>query len=113
MQGIKRFEGMIQMAKKHNIAINDRSILWYTTEDKEYLFNGKMDQYILDRFDNYTGVVCYNDEIASKFIEILKNHLKVKDDISVVSFDNSFLAKTPYIILLNRLPLETNRNNCC
>ncbi|NMB42922.1 MAG: substrate-binding domain-containing protein [Clostridiales bacterium] len=94
MQGIKRFEGMIQMAKKHNIAINDRSILWYTTEDKEYLFNGKMDQYILDRFDNCTGVVCYNDEIASKFIEILKrNHLKVKDDISVVSFDNSFLAK--------------------
>ncbi|NLJ91271.1 MAG: substrate-binding domain-containing protein [Clostridiales bacterium] len=94
MQGIKRFEGMIQMAKKHNIAINDRSILWFTTEDMEYLFNGKMDQYILSRFNNCTGVVCYNDEIASNFIEILKrNQLKVKDNMSVVSFDNSFLAK--------------------
>ena len=94
IQGIRRFKGMIRMAKKHNIPINDRSILWFTTEDLEFLNNGSMDQVIFDRFKSCTGVVCYNDETASWFIEILKKEkVKVAEDISLVSFDNSFLAK--------------------
>jgi GntR family transcriptional regulator, arabinose operon transcriptional repressor len=94
IQGIKRFSGMINMAKEHQIPIDDGRILWYTTEDLKYLFDGRFDQYILERFYECTGVVCYNDQIAANFIQVLKRKgIKVYDEISLVSFDNSFLAK--------------------
>ena len=38
IQGIKRYEGLIKTLKSKNIALNDNSIIWYTTEDFKYLF---------------------------------------------------------------------------
>lgn len=94
IQGIKRYEGIVNSLKEKEIPINDKSIIWYTTEDLNYLFNGTMDSIILDRLSDVTSVVCYNDQIASKLIQLLKrNNLKTPDDISIISFDNSFLAK--------------------
>lgn len=53
-----------------------------------------MDNMILDRLNNVTGIVCYNDQVASALIRLLKRGGKrVPEDFSLVSFDNSFLAK--------------------
>lgn len=94
IQGSKRYEGMQKSLKRHKVARDDSSILWYTTEDFKYLFDGSMDKMILERFKNLTAVVCYNDLVAAEFIQLLKrNNLSVPEDISLVSFDNSFLAK--------------------
>lgn len=94
MQGAKRYEGMQTSLKKHNIFRDDSSILWYTTEDFKYLFDGCMDKMILERFKDITAIVCYNDLVAAEMIQLLKrNNLYVPFDISLVSFDNSFLAK--------------------
>ncbi len=94
IQGIRRYEGIVNALNEKEIPINDNAIIWYTTEDLKYLFNGTMDNIIIDRLGNVTSVVCYNDQIASQLIHLLKrNNLSVPNDISIVSFDNSFLAK--------------------
>ncbi|MDF2586772.1 MAG: GntR family transcriptional regulator with LacI sensor [Anaerocolumna sp.] len=94
LQGLKRYEGILKSIKKHNFVVDDTSIIWYTTEDFNYLFEGSMDTVILDRIKDITGIVCYNDQVASALIRLLKrNNLSVPDNYSIVSFDNSFLAK--------------------
>lgn len=94
IQGIRRYEGIVNSLNEKEIPIIDKSIIWYTTEDLKYLFNGTMDTIILDRLSDVTSVICYNDQIAAGLIGLLKrNNLFVPDDISIISFDNSFLAK--------------------
>jgi len=93
-QGIGRYEGFQRSMKKHNLTVNDNSVIWYTTEDFHYYFEGSMDKIILERLADVTGVFCYNDLVAAALIRLLKRNQKtVPDDISVVSVDNSFLAK--------------------
>lgn len=94
IQGIRRYEGMVQTLKEHQLPLDDTSVIWYTTEDLKYLFSGTMDTIILERFSNVSSVICYNDQIAAQFIGLLKrNNMNVPDDISILSFDNSFLSK--------------------
>lgn len=93
-QGHKRFEGMQLSLKKQKSALIDDAYLWYTTEDFKYLFNGSMDSMILERMAKITGVVCYNDQVSAALINLFKrNGIRVPEDKSIVSFDNSFLAK--------------------
>lgn len=94
MQGLKRYEGMQKALKSHQLKRDDSRIFWYTTEDFKRLFDGSMDTILLDRFKDITALVCYNDLAAAEMIQLLKrNNLSVPDDLSIVSFDNSFLAK--------------------
>lgn len=93
-QGIGRFEGFQKSVKKHHLTVNDSAIIWYTTEDFHYFFEGSMDNIILERLANVTGIMCYNDLVAAALIRLLKRNQKsVPEDISIVSVDNSFLAK--------------------
>jgi GntR family transcriptional regulator of arabinose operon len=94
IQGLKRYEGIQKSIKRAKKSMNDNSIIWYTTEDFQYLFEGSMDKVLLDRIKGTTGIVCYNDQVAAALNRLLKrNGLSVPEDISIVSFDNSFLAK--------------------
>lgn len=93
-QGIGRYEGLLKSTKNHDLTVNDNEVIWYTTEDFPYYFEGSMDKIILDRLKDVTGVVCYNDLAAAALIRLLKrNNISVPEDISIVSVDNSFLAK--------------------
>ena len=93
IQGVKRYEGVVKGMQKNDEHIKDDCILWYTTEDVRYLFEGSMDEMILKRLADSTAVVCYNDEIAAKLIDVLRRAGKrVPDDLSVVGFDNSPFA---------------------
>lgn len=94
IQGLKRYEGIIKSLKKNGIPLDDNSIFWYTTEDFKYLFNGPMDKILLSRLEHMTSIICYNDQVAAGLIKVLKRaNISVPDDISIISFDNSFLAK--------------------
>jgi GntR family transcriptional regulator, arabinose operon transcriptional repressor len=94
IQGVKRYEGVTRTLKKNNLTIEDNSIIWYTTEDFNNLFSGNSDKFIMERINGNTAMVCYNDQVAEGLIKLLKrNKVKVPEDISIVSFDNSFLAK--------------------
>ena len=74
-------------------AFEDSWVMWYVTEDLDTLFAPKDDERLLSRIGDSTGVVCYNDEIACKLLEVYaRNGIKVPEQVSIVSFDNSDLA---------------------
>jgi GntR family transcriptional regulator of arabinose operon len=93
MQGHKRYQGFVNAMYRHDIRVHDEAVIWYTTEDFVYLFKGDFDQIILNRIQGCTAVVCYNDLVAVEIISLLKrNGIRVPEDISVISFDNSSIA---------------------
>jgi GntR family transcriptional regulator of arabinose operon len=95
IQGQKRYQGFINKMKQHQLSISDESIIWYTTEDLDYLFCGKLDSVVLERLENVTGIVCYNDEIAAALIKLFKrNSVDYQNKYSIISFDNSTIASS-------------------
>jgi len=93
IQGHGRYKGILKALKINGLGIPEDEVIWYTTEDVEAMFEKNAGKYILKRLNGITGLVCYNDQIALKLMEILRNEgLRVPDDISLVSFDDSHLA---------------------
>ncbi len=100
MQGHGRYEGFITCMRDKDIPIDEESIVWFSTEDRSNLFIQPYSAVILNRLKNCTAVICYNDEVALQFLTLLKSvGLSVPQDYSVVSFDNSNLAKNSEIKL--------------
>ncbi|SCY69946.1 GntR family transcriptional regulator [Alkaliphilus peptidifermentans] len=101
MQGHRRYQGFVKCLREYNIEIPEKGVIWYSTEDRDDFFNDK--DYInilLRRLNNCSAVVCYNDQIAVRILDILKNNgLRVPDDYSIVSFDNSNIAQTAEVKL--------------
>lgn len=92
IQGHLRYEGYIKAHREKGISIHEDMIQWYTTEDAKNLFNNNSN--LINRLKHCTGMVCYNDQIAVKVLELLKKEgLDVPGDISMVSFDNSKLGQ--------------------
>ena len=76
---------------------DDHCIGWYDTEDLLLLqkkqATGFLTDFIRQKFSACSAIVCQDDEIAYWLVkELLRQGIHVPDDISVVSFDNSFLC---------------------
>lgn len=93
MRGHFRYSGFINTLQQYQLKFDDDNILWYVTEDLEKLFCPSNDQSILQRIGENTGIVCYNDEVAVKLIEVFqRNQKSVPKDYSMIGFDNSNLS---------------------
>lgn len=93
IQGHLRYAGCAKMLKKHSILLYEDNVVWYTTEDIKDSFADNFAQRVLSRIEGCSAVVCYNDQIALKVIDILaRNQKEVPRDISIISFDNSDLG---------------------
>ncbi len=92
-QGHLRYAGYVDAMMEAKLAIDETRIIWMDTEDIKHM--DKLQQKVIDRLKNCTGLFCYNDEVATGVIDILKKeNLRVPEDISIVSVDNSELAAT-------------------
>lgn len=92
VQGHGRYNGFVDAHNEQNISLSDQ-VIWFSTEEKSNFLSAENMSRWLKQFKHCTAIVCYNDEIASELIEILKTlGLSVPKDISIVSFDNSNLA---------------------
>ena len=90
IQGPQRYSGYIEALRDLNLPMDDRRIFWYNTEQKESLLSGAHLDPLLRSMEGCTAVVCYNDEIASRVVSLLlKEGVRIPDEIAVVSFDNS------------------------
>lgn len=94
-QGHQRYAGFTSALRDHGLPIEDRNIFWYRTEDKEEmthespLWTDKLSPILADN----TAVVCYNDEVASFVVQsLLRDNVKIPQEIAVVSFDNSIYS---------------------
>jgi GntR family transcriptional regulator of arabinose operon len=90
-QGHLRYTGFIRALEKAGLQADGRNIMWMDSESQ-------MDMevwadYLFQRLQGCTGLVCYNDEVAYRFTAICKDRgIKIPDDISIVGIDNSELS---------------------
>lgn len=108
LQGLERYQGLMASQRDFKIPFSDESILWFTSQELVML-EQKSDTSFLTAFlhrlrEQYSAVVCHNDEIAYYLIrEFSYAGIRVPEDISVVSFDNSYMSElgTPRITSLS------------
>ena len=97
IQGLERYSGYISALQEFGLPVKDELITWYTASSLESL-ESKSDTSFLTSFlrkrrDLYSAVICYNDEIAYWLIrEMRYANIRVPEDVSVVSFDNSYMS---------------------
>lgn len=93
-QGTKRMKGYLKAHRKNNIPINPGNIITYTTEEKHKKPVEELEKLLSNQGNSITGLVCYNDELAMKFLEVLRTKvIKVPEEISIVGYDDSVLAE--------------------
>lgn len=90
-QGHQRYAGYLESLMEAGIRIHDRQIVW---TDSEILSDFEQNEnWILHRLQGCTACVCYNDEVANKLVSVCrKNEIRVPEDLSVISIDNSDIA---------------------
>lgn len=99
-QGLDRYSGYLEAISEKGLAPEDAFIIWLDTEDLKKQVHIK--DKIRDRLCGCTAVFCYNDEVAALVMQVLEeNGRNVPDDISLVSMDDSDLAK------LTRPPIDS------
>lgn len=100
LQGHRRYQGFLRSLHTHGLLLSENAVVWYTTEDLPTLFAAGSGPALLRRFAGSTAVVCYNDQIALKTIDLLaQGGLRVPEDMSVVGFDDSDLCRVSSVPL--------------
>ena len=90
-QGLLRYQGFITELREAGIRTEDDRFVWYDTGDIGRF--DRMEQRILERLAGCSAVFCYNDSAAVEFMELLKKRgLRVPEDVSVISVDDTDLA---------------------
>lgn len=93
VQGHYRFSGFHKAHIEAGLTFQDSNVIWFSTDEIKSLTNDTKMQKLDKIISECTAVVCYNDQIAIEIMGAIKSKgLKIPDDISVVSFDDSQLA---------------------
>jgi len=91
LQGKKRLKGYISALNDAKMSFENDYVLLFETEKKDELL--KNIHKLLTSENSPTAIVCYNDQIAVRVIQQIEGlGLKIPDDISIVSHDDSFLS---------------------
>ena len=113
LQGRQRFAGYFDAMQALGLPLEDRSIFWYSTDQKDrFLREGIDEERVSQFFSSCSAVICYNDEIALRVVAYLNRiGLSVPGDIAVVSFDNSQYSElsVPRITSLSHAPCNVGR----
>lgn len=99
-QGRRRYMGYLKALIKAGIEVREERICWVDTLELRAF--PVMKPKILERLKGCTACVCYNDEVAHELTEFAaQEKILIPDQLSVVSIDNSELAR------LNGVPLTS------
>ena len=102
LSGPERYHGFLTALRDFGIPFFDEAVFWYSTSELNAL-EEKSDTGFLTAIlhkirENYSAVICHNDEIAYYLIrEMRYAGIRVPEDISVVSFDNSYMSDLDFI----------------
>lgn len=90
-QGHLRYNGYLEAMRSAKLSVSEDIIVWIDTKDVKKLEKEK--DKIIERLQDCTAVICYNDEVSFSLVEILtREGIRVPEDLSVISVDNSDLA---------------------
>lgn len=95
-QGMNRWKGVMRAFIEANIPFDENSVFWFGSEDYFYLSqkseNDRFESAIRNAVEQCTAIIAYNDLIAEKILKVLEQlNLKVPDNISLISFDDTDL----------------------
>ena len=94
IQGVKRMKGFLKAHRINNIPLNPSHIITYNTNEKSIKPVEELEKLLSSNKQSITGIVCYNDELAMQYLELLRTKsIKVPEDISIVGHDDSMLAQ--------------------
>jgi GntR family transcriptional regulator of arabinose operon len=99
LQGVRRMKGFIRACREQRLSPEESTIVRYSTEDK-----GERPQQMLREMllsDNPpTALVCYNDQLAVSLLDTIRGiGLRIPEDLSIIGYDDSFLATATEIKL--------------
>ena len=108
-QGILRFSGMMQALRDAEGSFQEDSIFWFDTNQRVALVEqgqtGWLEDYAARLAQNCTAVVCYNDEIAYRLLDILLHAgVRVPQQLAIISFDNSHYSSLGAVGLTSLAP---------
>lgn len=90
-QGKNRLKGYIDALHTAGMSYENDHVIFFDTEDRHEI--PKKINNLVDSDNPPTGIICYNDQIAISTIQQIQClGLKIPDDISIVSHDDSFLS---------------------
>lgn len=91
-QGHLRYTGYLRAMWKHHLGTDARRTILL---DSDMVGNlQSVEDYIMQCLEGVTGVLCYNDELASRLMDLLQERgLKVPEDISIVGIDDASIAQ--------------------
>ena len=77
---------------KHHLKTDARRTILL---DSDMIGNLKtIEDYVLSCLEGVTGVLCYNDELASQLLDLLEEKgVKVPEDLSIVGIDDANIAQ--------------------
>lgn len=94
LQGNLRYKGFLTEMYEQQLSVDESTIIWYSTENVDQQFSIENLPTLLKKLNQSTAIVCYNDQIAMKLMQLLSHsELSVPQDLSLVSFDNSSLSQ--------------------
>ena len=98
LQGLERYHGFMAALRDFGIPADDERIVWYASPELEALEErsdtGFLTGFLRRQARLCSALICQNDEIAYWLIrELQYGGIRVPDEISVVSFDNSYLSE--------------------
>ena len=100
-QGSQRMKGYLKAHRDYDMAIIPSNIISYNTYAKKTMPLEKLEDILAQSTnDRPTAIICYNDELAVKLLDVIrKRQLNIPNDISIVGFDDSFLANVSEVKL--------------
>lgn len=92
LQGVRRQAGFLAALSAYNISIKPEYLGNYDTEQlSSYPY--QFTRGLLQRTNGPTAIVCYNDQVAIKILEAVREEgIKIPDQLSIISYDDSMLA---------------------
>lgn len=100
LQGARRMKGYIKAHRVNGIPVNPENIFMFSTSEKSTKPLEYLNKVLNNSIEKPTGLVCYNDELAIKLLNIIREKkMNIPEDISIVGFDNSFLAEVSEVKL--------------
>ncbi|MFC4302294.1 GntR family transcriptional regulator [Cohnella boryungensis] len=99
LQGVRRMKGYIRACREYQLSSEAGAIVRYSTEDK-----GERPQRMLKEMlmsaQPPTAIVCYNDQLAVSLLDTVRElGLRIPEDLSIIGYDDSFLATATEIKL--------------
>lgn len=94
LQGVQRLRGFLRAHKANSVQVDAGAVVQYATEQKrDYTHDRASALLRLPPENRPTAFVCYNDELAVWLLEAVRQEgLRVPEELSIVGFDDSFLA---------------------